>query len=226
MDDIEVTEDMIEEAPPEISLHAITGQKSPKTMQVRAQIFDWELVGLVDSGSTHNFLSLMTAQHLQLQILSHPTATVSVANGEKVPSYGISKPVNFTTGTTLFHAEFFVIPLAGFDLVLGIKWLQTLGPILWDFSALTMNFVLRGSQVLLQGSHTEAQQHIHSLTAPDNSAGSIDGMIDEFSDLFYELTWLPPLRQCDHRICLKPGSDVVVVHSYWYPHLQKDEIER
>ncbi|XP_068653849.1 uncharacterized protein [Aristolochia californica] len=197
-DDIEVTKDMIEEAPPEISLDAITGQKSPKIMQVRAQIFDRELVGLVDSGNTHNFLCLTAALHLQLQILPHPTATVSVANGEKVPSYGISKAVNFTIGTTLFHAKCFVISLAGFDMVLGIKWLETLGPILWDFSALTMSFVLRGSQVLLQGSRTETQQHIHSLIAPDNSAGSIDGMIDEFSNLFCETTGLPPLRQCDH----------------------------
>ncbi|XP_068667710.1 uncharacterized protein [Aristolochia californica] len=206
-DDIEVTEDMIEEAPPEISLHAIIGQKSPKTMQVRAQIFDREL---------------FEGGRAPIVIDSSPSDNHSL-NGqwEKVPSYRISKVVNFTIGTTLFQAEFFVIRLAGFDMVLGIKWLQMLGPILWDFFALTMSFVLRGSQVLLQGSQTETQQHIHSLTTLDNSTGRIDGLIDEFSYLFCEPTGLPPLRQCDHRIFLKLGSDVVVVRPYWYPHLQK-----
>ncbi|XP_068638457.1 uncharacterized protein [Aristolochia californica] len=226
-DNLDDTEEMIEEEPPKISLHAITRQKSPKTMQIRAQVLDRELVGLVDSEITHNFVSLTTAQHLQLQILPHPTATVSVANGEKVPSYRINKAVNFSIGTTLFHAEFFVIPLAGFDMVLGVKWLQTLGPILWGFSTLTMSFVLHGSQVLLQGSLVDKPHYLHSMTAEDTSNNTLDdNLIDEFSDLFHEPSGLPPLRQCDHRIYLKPGSDVVVIRPYRYRHLQKDEIER
>ncbi|XP_068639426.1 uncharacterized protein [Aristolochia californica] len=224
--DPEEMDDSIEEEPPAISLHAITGKKSSKTMQVRAQVPDQELVGLVDSGSTHNVFSLTAAQHLQLQILPHQTATVSVANAEKVPSYGISKAVTFSIGSTLFHAEFFVIPLAGFDMVLGIKWLQTLGPIMWDFSALTMRFVLAGSQVLLQGCLVDRAHRIHTIHTKEPPDSTIDGLVEEFSDLFHEPSGLPPLRHCDHMIFLKPGSKVVVVRLYRYPHLQKDEIER
>ncbi|XP_068666354.1 uncharacterized protein [Aristolochia californica] len=229
VDEVDYPDDMeeiVEEEPPEISLHAITRQKPPKTMQVRAQVLDQELVGLVDSGSSHNFLSLTVAQQLQLQILPHPTATVSVANGEKVPSYWINKAVNFSIGSSLFRAEFFIIPLAGFDMVLGIKWLQTLGPIMWDFSALTMSFVLWGSHVLLQGSQLDNQHHLLSMHTRDTPDSTIDTLIEEFFDTFHEPSGLRPLRHCDHRICLKPGFDVVVVRPYRYPHLQKDEIER
>ncbi|XP_068645191.1 uncharacterized protein [Aristolochia californica] len=101
VEDSEDPEDIIEEEPPEISLHAITGQKLPNTIQVRAHDIDRELVGLVGSGSP---------------IHTHLTATVSVANGKKVPSYGTSKAVTFFIGSISFDAEFFVIPLAGFDM--------------------------------------------------------------------------------------------------------------
>ncbi|XP_068649023.1 uncharacterized protein [Aristolochia californica] len=226
VDETEDSNDIIEEEALAISLHAIIGQKSAKTMQVKAQVLDHKLVGLVDLGSTRNFLSLIAAQHLQLQILPHPTATVSVTNGKKVPSYGINKAVNFSIGSTLFHAELFVIPLAGFDMVLGIKWLKTLGPILWDFYALTMSFVLRGSQVILQGSQVDKPHHLHTMHTHDHPNRTIENFIDEFFDLFHEPSGLPPLRHCDHRICLKPVPDVVVVRLYRYPHLHKDEIKR
>ncbi|XP_068662886.1 uncharacterized protein [Aristolochia californica] len=220
------TEDTPKDVEPEISLHAIIGQKSAKTMQVRAKVIDQSLVGLVDSGSTHNFLSVTAAKHLRLGIQPHPIATVSVANGEKVLSYGVSKDVQFSIGNTHFTTENFLISLAGFDIVLGVKWLQTLGPILWDFSALTMNFVLEGKPVQLRGSQASATPHVHLLHEQQPPASNMDKLLEEFTDLFWEPSGLPPLRHYDHQICLKSGSHVVVVRPYKYPHLQKDEIEQ
>lgn len=34
--------------------------------------------------------------------------------------------------------DFYVIPLGGCDTVLGVQWLRTLGPVLWDFDKLYM----------------------------------------------------------------------------------------
>ena len=48
-------EDCNEEAMP-IFLHAITGCSSPRTMRVKARIKKREMVVLIDSGSTHNFV--------------------------------------------------------------------------------------------------------------------------------------------------------------------------
>jgi hypothetical protein len=70
-----------------------------------------------------------------------------VANGEKIACPGVihNAPV-FIDGTT-FHVDLFVMPLAGFDLVLGTQWLGTLGPITWDIAACTLQFQRDGRTI-------------------------------------------------------------------------------
>jgi hypothetical protein len=45
----------------------------------------------------------------------------------------------------------FSINMGGCDIVLGVEWLHTLGPILMDFKALTMKFTQEGQQYQFQG---------------------------------------------------------------------------
>ncbi|XP_068644660.1 uncharacterized protein [Aristolochia californica] len=52
----------------------------------------------------------------------------------------------------------------------------------------------------------------NGISKEDTSDSTIDTLIEEFSDLFREPTWLPPLRHCDPRICLKSGSNVFRMH--------------
>jgi len=63
-----------------------------------------------------------------------------VANGERVPCSGIYHAAAFTIGEEEFTADSYALPLAGYDVILGTHWLASLGPILWDFDALTMSF--------------------------------------------------------------------------------------
>jgi hypothetical protein len=65
---------------------------------------------------------------------------VTVANGERVPCSGVYRTTSFSIEGTHFSTNFFALPLAGYDVVLGTQWLASLGPILWDFGALTMSF--------------------------------------------------------------------------------------
>jgi hypothetical protein len=51
-------------------------------------------------------------------------------------------------GTEEFSISCFGINLGGFDVILGVDFLRTLGPILWDFEDMCMAFT-RGSRRIL-----------------------------------------------------------------------------
>ena len=51
-----------------------------------------------------------------------------------------------------FQADVLILPIERSQMVLGIQWLVMLGPILWDFSKLRMEFTVRSKKVVLRGS--------------------------------------------------------------------------
>lgn len=54
--------------------------------------------------------------------------------------------VQIQVNAEFFFVDLFVLPLAGFNIILGVKWLRKSGLILWDFNALTMTLHLNGKQ--------------------------------------------------------------------------------
>jgi hypothetical protein len=68
---------------PQISVHAITGIRTGKTMQMRIQLGSVSLLAFLDSVSTHNFVAAEAAGRTSLQLHNGgklhgtwPTATV------------------------------------------------------------------------------------------------------------------------------------------------------
>jgi hypothetical protein len=56
-----------------------------------------------------------------------------------VASVGVCHNVQFFNDVEAFDMDFFVIPLVGYEMVLRVQWLRTLGPILWDFTHARMS---------------------------------------------------------------------------------------
>ena len=73
---------------PEITLHALMGWTVPKTMRIAARIGAHDVVVLIDSGSTHNFISERMANLLRLPMVPTESFTVRVANGENLRCQG------------------------------------------------------------------------------------------------------------------------------------------
>ncbi|GAV74940.1 gag-asp_proteas domain-containing protein [Cephalotus follicularis] len=121
---------------PELSLHALTGAMGQKTMQVVAMLGKIPIQVMIDSGSTHNFLSKGLAHKLGLPVEYMPIVSVRVANGEQLPCSKVIK--NFTLN--VFGTDVFLIPQERYDLILGIHWLASLEDILWNFAELRMRF--------------------------------------------------------------------------------------
>jgi hypothetical protein len=76
---------------------------------------------------------------------------VVVTNGDHVACHGLAGDVAIHIGEEHFTVDCYAIPLDCYDVVLGVKYLRTLGPILWDFDNLCMALWHHGKRVLWKG---------------------------------------------------------------------------
>jgi hypothetical protein len=130
-----------------VSLHALAGIRHERTMILPVMIHGERLVALLDTGSTHNFLPAATMRRLALQPTGGDNLRVTVANGDRLRCHGLPQHVPLTIGDEHFTITCTGIDLGCFDFILGVDFLRTLGPILWDFDTLTMSFSRQGRRV-------------------------------------------------------------------------------
>jgi predicted aspartyl protease len=135
-----------EEVEPHISLHALAGYTGPRTMRVLGRIGYWKVLILIDSGSTHNFIDQKVAHHLGLSVTPITEFWVTVANGQQLSCTEKHEGVEILIQGLEITATFFSLPLNGLDVVLGIQWLEKLGPVVCDWGRLSMTFT-RGEKV-------------------------------------------------------------------------------
>ena len=98
------------------------------------------LTALVDTGSTHNFLSRDSMRRLALQPAGAEKFSVTVANGDRLTCHGVARQVPVLIGDEPFSINCVGIDLGCYDFILGVYFLSTLGPILWDLDVLSLIF--------------------------------------------------------------------------------------
>jgi len=215
------TEDTDEETDVTISMHAVTGIRTSSTLQLRATIRGATMVALIDSGSTHSFISDAAALRVGLVPTPQPGLSVGVSNGDRVATSSVCHGVPMAIEDEQFAADLYVLPLVGYDLILGCEWLRALGPIVWDLSKLSMTFWRHDHKVHWTGVNVSPSPCL----AVTQAANPLTALLAEFDDLFATPSRLPPPRQLDHRIHLLPNTPPVAVRPYRYAQMLKDEIE-
>nr|XP_051201983.1 uncharacterized protein LOC127315544 [Lolium perenne] len=212
-----------------VSLHAMAGIKTAKTMLLPVTINGERLTALVDTGSTHNFLSNTAMRRLALQPAGSEKYSVTVANGDRLTCQGVARQVPMLVGDEPFAIDCVGIDLGCYDFILGLDFLSTLGPILWDLDAPSLIFWREGGRRVhwmgVGSTGTSPQLHLMAA-ALDEAHPLLADLLQQHGDLFDEPQGLPPSRPCDHRIHLLPNTAPVAVRPYRYPQLQKDELER
>lgn len=126
--------------------------------------------------------------------------------------------------------------------VLGMKWLETLGPIIWDFSKMSMQFVLGQKRVELQGLRMqppyfewenkeirsslakgkglflqlcgEMQSEVKDPTNPEISSV----LLKDFAAVFEQPKGLSPPHSHDHIITLREVTEPISTRSYHNPY--------
>ncbi|XP_066338026.1 uncharacterized protein [Miscanthus floridulus] len=158
LDEVAATESLDTEAPV-FSLHAVAGVSVSNTIQLQVALGPATFVALVDSGSTHSFIGEAAARRTGLPIEPRPRLTATVANGERVSCPGVIRQAPLSIDDSTFRVDLFVMPLAGFDVVLGTHWMATLGPIVWDFNCPHHGVPARWPRGVLAGRSTADGDH-------------------------------------------------------------------
>lgn len=217
----------------EVAFNAILGQDSAATMKINGSIDSKEVLLLVDSGSTHNFISNTLVKELNLPIYLIPTFGVQIGDGRVIRCDQVCRNVKIQLPGFTIKQDFYPFTLVGSDMVLGIQWLAFLNTVQANWNQMFLIFWVNGKRYKLQGiqrrSHTATFQ---SMVASDMRLGSrgsgpldLGGLLVEFFSVFDEPITLPPIRDHSHAITLVPGSPPPNIRLYRYPYFQKNEVE-
>lgn len=260
-DDEEVTEDATitdeEESATEvteiaeITLNSVIGFTAPKTMRLRGWIGEQEVVVMVDSGATHNFISKEVVSQLNLPVSDTSCYGVTMGTGLSIKSEGVCRRVVLTLPEVVIIEDFLPLELGSSDVILGMKWLTSIADMQVNWKTLRMKFTLGGVTICLQGDPSLCRSLVslkamlrtikherqgvivelgcvtattaHSLGEP---VAELQPLLEEFSSVFQLPKGLPPMRSKEHAITLKEGTLPVSVRPYRYPQIHKDEIEK
>jgi hypothetical protein len=233
-----------------LSLHSKEGFTSNKSFKVWADIGGRRVLALIDSGATSNFIASKLVNELNLAVTETPTYVIEVGNGEKVRNQGVCHELGFKIQDVEFNQHFFIMDLGGSEMVLGMDWLASLGNIEANFGNLCLKWKKNGQNYLIQGDPAMCNRqaswkamikamsndgvgfYVHTVTDSNNEgtewvkSEEWNQIISEFEDVFNMPSGLPPIRDYDHAIQLKPDATVPNLRPYRYPFYQKNEIEK
>ncbi|KAL0312114.1 UNVERIFIED_CONTAM: Transposon Ty3-G Gag-Pol polyprotein [Sesamum radiatum] len=155
---------------------------------------------LVESGSSHNILHPRVASYLNLQVDSLPHFAVMVGNGASITCSGHCPPITLLIQGHGFDIPFYLLPIHGADVVLGVRWLQTLGLFLSNFSVPSMEFYHKDSLITLTGSPPSSSPLSLSIKFASifPLLRWLLSMLSPFYPLIFSLTPSDPLASVTH----------------------------
>lgn len=236
-----------------LSLHALAGTSHTNIVQLRALSSNQVLIVLVDSGSSHSFINSALCHRLHLLSEPIPPTSVRVANGEVLVCDAKISQFDWWVQGHQFSFPVRVLPMGGYDLVLGMDWLTQYSPMTCDWAAKWLQFSYQGSLIKLQGIQSSSDlttpqeatpeqvvkwtkgndvwaiavlEQSGGVTIPVSEFPEIQSLLSEFESVFQNVSDLPPHRALDHAIPLLPNAIPVNSRPYSYSPAQKDEIER
>jgi len=134
-----------------LSVAAAVGSASPKAFSLHGEIQGRPLFILVDSGSSHTFLSDVVAQSLTgVQDLT-PALGVQVANGAVLQCTSYIPAATWSVQGYTFSTDLKLLPLSSYDMILGLDWLASLSPMQVHWAQKWLSILYEGSTVVLFG---------------------------------------------------------------------------
>lgn len=102
-------------------MNSVVGLTSRKTMKVRGTVEGQDVVILIDSGATHNFMLWELIRKLNLPITKTNGYRVQVGTGMVVKGKGKCRGVGLYMQSVLVVEDYLPIDLGSLDIILGMQ---------------------------------------------------------------------------------------------------------
>lgn len=264
LDKEEITEDMLNALAVEdvlaedfcqLSLNALSSADTENFIKLQAQVRDKVMLALLDSGSSHSFISSHFVALTKLPTVSIPPRQVKLANGQcMTTSKKVPQLEWYIQGHTIV-SDLIVIDMDPYDAILGYDWLKHHSPMQCDWNNKTLQFKHKGKTIKLQGSrqspleatpisvpqlyHDTKGNNTWAFVIVESTAANsyptpqqdsptppeVQHILNQYTEVFQDPQTLPPTRSYDHSIPLIPGAVPVNARPYHYSPQHKTEIE-
>ncbi|KAK1607032.1 hypothetical protein QYE76_030705 [Lolium multiflorum] len=235
-----------------LSIHAMAGTEGAETLKLRALVGNQVLLILVDSGSSNTFINANMVNRLQCSVSPTEPIPVKLANGQFLQCTEMVPELSWWCQGETFTTNMRVLELGAYDAILGMDWLKMHSPMVTDWENHCLAFPYQGKFVKLKGIAAPAKGTIRELPVeqlvkwykgnevwamaivqPNMDSETkqqvipaVQAVIDKYPDVFLNPTELPPEREYDHAIPLKPEAAPFNARPYRYSPAHKDEIEK
>lgn len=134
-----------------ISVQAFHGTEGSQTIKFRGFLVGKEVFMLLDSGSSHCFISEQTVAQIPGWKALGQSISVRVANGNQLLCTHELPNVIWGLQDQTFQSSFKIIQLGCYDIILGMDWLSQRSPMQIHWAKKWLQFQHKGGVVELQG---------------------------------------------------------------------------
>ena len=217
-----------------LSADTQSAQTGASAIRLQCQVAGQTVEFLLDSGSSHSFLSERLAQQVPGHVSLQQQQKVRIAGGGHLLCTQMIPNCQWRVSGNEFYSDFKVLPLQHYDGIIGMDWLAARGTMQVNWQQKWLSFDHGGKSVFIQGelpsqflcTVVELQLLNSQDKEPPPLPADIQALLDKFPEVFSLPTTLPPRRACDHKIPLMEGARPVKIRPYRYSPELKSEIEK
>lgn len=206
----------------EISFHAIAGVEHPQTLRILGNLRNKSVTVLINRGNTYNFIDQVVVSKCGLPVNHSKQFEAMMTNREKITCNGQCQGLTLNIQRQTITTNYYILLVTACQLVLGVQWLETLGPIEMDFKKLIMSYKKHGETYTFHrlkhaGNEALTSKEFHRLQGfnlflqitpsyPSNKTipypPEMNSLLSKFSHMFEPFTSLPLKRSNDQHIPL------------------------
>jgi hypothetical protein len=134
-----------------ISEATMARTEAPRTLKIKGGLQNMEILVLIDSASSHSFVSQQVVAVVSGVTATASPVTVRVADGSVIQAKAEILQAEWFLQGYSFHSDLRVLKLQSFDMIIDMDWLERFSPMQIHWAEKWLTIPYKGSFVTLHG---------------------------------------------------------------------------